>query len=124
MLARSIEIEARSRIMWGDSPASVMAFLQENGVGDKDASSLVATFQKERAKSIRESAVKKVLVGLLYLCVPAGAFVMFTISGDITAKFVALAFIAGLIGSWKVVDGVWMLLRPLSSGEDLATIEE
>jgi hypothetical protein len=110
--------------MWGDSPESVVAFLQENGVGDKDAFALVASFQIERASGVRNSALKRILIGVLFLCAPVGVFVMFTISGVINAKILALAGIAGLIGLWRVIDGTWMLMRPLSTSGDLANIEE
>jgi hypothetical protein len=124
MNARSAEIEARSRIMWGDSLESVLAFLEEHGFSDKDALEIIAGFQRERARGIRESAIKRILIGILLVLAPIGAYVWSVISGIVSAKLVGVAAFIGLVGLWRIVDGTWMLLRPQSTTGDVAHVEE
>ena len=55
MDAEKMKDEARAKIIWGETAESVVAYLQAQGLGDKEALALVVTLQRERAASIRMS---------------------------------------------------------------------
>src|SRR5262245_15184762 len=123
MNAKGAEIEARSRIMWGDAPESVLAFLREHGFGDQEALAILARFQQERARGIRESAIKRILIGVLLVLAPIGTYAWCVISGVINTKLVGVSAFVGLVGLWRIVDGTWMLLRPSAATGDMANIK-
>jgi hypothetical protein len=117
-------IEARAKIIWGESKESVSAFLQTHGFGEQDTLSLLAEFDQERATAIRSSGIKKLTMGALLVPIPVIAYLVFMAMGVILMKIFAITIVAGLFGLWKVIDGISMIMAPGSERGDLSSLSD
>jgi hypothetical protein len=115
-----IAVEARAKIIWGEPPAKVFVYLQEKGVGDKDAQTLLAELLRERASTIRHDGMKKIWVGSLLLALPIGYYFIALAMGVIYLKLFAGLLVAGAFGLWRLSTGVSMVLKPGSTTGDLS----
>jgi hypothetical protein len=114
--------EARARIIWGESSSSVRNFLTTNGVSDIDADAKIKGFIAERNAEIRRIGLA-LIVGatvIIFLCLKQTTVAMFYSTG----KGVALSFLGGLYGIWKLVKGIFWLVRPQSEEESITEISE
>jgi len=114
--------EARARIIWGESSSSVRNFLTTNGVSDIDADAKIKGFIAERNAEIRRIGLA-LIVGatvIIFLCLKQTTVAMFYSTG----KGVALSFLGGLYGIWKLVKGIFYLVRPQSEEESITEISE
>src|SRR5688500_16991037 len=69
--------EAKSKIMWGDDPQMVMAFLRGNGFSAQEAKDAVNELVNERAKTVRAEGLAKLIRGGALMCVPVFALIGF-----------------------------------------------
>ena len=116
-------IDARAKIIWGESPEKVLAFLQSKSVGDKDAFELIEELMKERADSIRDDGVKKAWVGVLFVLAPIVYYFVSMFIGYWSMKFFAALIVLGAVGLAKITSGLSMVLRPRAVTGDLANAE-
>src|SRR5438067_1197483 len=117
--------EARARIIWGDSSSSVRDFLISNGISDSIADTKLREFGIERNRELRKIGLRKVLLGIV-LIAPAGitlfvAFFHGTASSGII-KALAVVFLAGCYGLWKLVKGIIYLVRPQTEHKSIPDI--
>lgn len=76
-MLRSLAIEARAKLIWGDRPSDVRQWLSTRGVTDEQIEVIVRHAMCERARTIRGMGLKDVLIGLplslggTFLCVAA-----------------------------------------------------
>jgi hypothetical protein len=118
-----IVIDARAKIIWGESPEKVLTFLQSKGVGDKEAFGLIEELQKERAASIRADGIKKTWVGVLFVLAPVAYYFASMYIGYWSLKFFAALIVLGAVGLAKITNGLSMVLRPRAVTGDLANAE-
>ena len=118
------KIEARAKMIWGESRESVAALLQANGFGEKDIAVMLAEFDQERATAIRSSGIKKLTTGALLVPIPVVAYLVFMAIGVIYIKIFAATIVAGAFGLWKVIDGISMIVTPGSERGDLANLSD
>ena len=71
------EIEARSKIFWGDEPKDVVQFLMMNGFSHEDASVSVRAMFQERASALQGIGVRKTVTGIALMTVPIVAILIF-----------------------------------------------
>jgi hypothetical protein len=122
--------EARARIIWGEAPSSVRAFLISNGVPDTVADAKIKEFNIERNREIRGIGLRRILIGLALL---GGAGITFYLSfggwhghgwhGHVNGRELAVAVIAGIYGFWKLVNGIFDLLVPRSEHDSIPDME-
>src|SRR5262249_37308753 len=108
------EQQARSKICWGDAPEEVTKFLRMQGVSIEEASSLVDSLFRERVATLRGIGIRKIVTGILLMCVPVVAFLIFTHMGVLPLKLFAITIMVGLWGGWMFLKGMFMLLAPKS----------
>ena len=113
-------IDARAKIIWGESPAKVLAFLQSKSVGDKDAFELIEELMKERAASIRAEGLKKTWIGVLLVLAPVVYYYATRFLGHWSLEFFAALIVLGAVGLAKITKGLSMVLRPRAVTGDLA----
>ena len=118
-----IVVDARAKIVWGESPEKVLAFLQSKSVGDKDAFELIEELQKERAASIRADGIKKTWIGVLFVLAPVAYYFASMLIGYWSMKFFAALIVLGAVGLVKITNGLSMILRPRAITGDLANAE-
>jgi hypothetical protein len=122
-----IMTDARARIVWGESPQSVLESLVSKGVSIDAASKKVQEFELERNQELRRIGVRNILEGgvlaaaasvALYL----GLRVSSATSGII--RVLAIVLLAGIYGFWKLIKGIVYVLRPQSEHKSIPDIEQ
>lgn len=122
-------VEARAKIIWGEEPSSVHAFLTSNGMSDAEAKSRIQEFVTERNQEIRKIGVRGTCLGLIIICVVAFGlwYELEHPSRRFRAKqggvMVCLG-LAGLYGFWKIIDGLFHLLRPQADTRSIPDMTE
>lgn len=114
------ESEARAKIFWGDSREDVVKFLMLHSVNAQEATALVAEMFKERLATIRSSGIRKIVIGVLLMCVPVAAWFIFASIGVIPLKIFAVTVVVGLWGGWMVMKGTFMVASPKTEAGDVA----
>lgn len=116
-----VAVEARAKIMWGESPDKVRDFLMSKHVGEKDAAVLLEEIVAERAASIRSDGIRKIGWGSAFVAAPiAYYFVTHLWIGYWSYKFFAVLIVLAAIGLAKLTSGISMVLRPRAVRGDLA----
>lgn len=105
----ALVVEARAKVTWGESSESVFAYLQSQGLGDKEALPLLEMLLAERAAQIRADGFKKLMLGLGLIAIPCVAYFKFYLTGVISLRPFSATIVLGLWGVWKVIDGFWRI---------------
>jgi len=113
------EVEARAKILWGDPPGEVIAYLVIQGFSREEGSSLVQELFQERAATIRGDGIKKIVTGIGLMCVPIVAFVIFMIIRVIYVTVFGFTILAGFWGAWTVIKGISMVVSPKTQPGDV-----
>jgi hypothetical protein len=113
------KLEAKARIMWGDPPMQVLAYLRSQGYGKEESSVLVDELVQERAATLRGKGIINIIGGSILICLPVGAIVVLRNEGYINSKLVGIMFLLGVYGIYLVVKGVLMLMAPKSISGDV-----
>lgn len=116
----AVVIDARAKIIWGESPEKVRMFLQAQGVGDQEALALIEACIKERAASIREDGIKKAWAGALFVLAPVAYYYGSQAIGFWSLKLFAGLIVLGAVGAAKITNGLSLALRPRATKGDLA----
>jgi hypothetical protein len=129
MNSSQAETEARAKIIWGESPESVMVFLRSEGHSPYEAQELVESFLQERQDSLRQEGFKKLAWGAsLFIAALVAGFVVLEILPnnhiETSGKIVGMIFLLGAYGAWKLIDGAMLILSPGSTRGDLANRDE
>jgi len=127
MTAEQAITEARARIIWGDSVASVRDYLISNGFSISDADAKLAEFTQERNRELRQIGFRNLIVGILLTGVAGVALLLILPHGYLGSGFVklsALILMAGCYGLWKLVRGIAYLVRPQSEHKSIPDIEQ
>ena len=114
------EMEARSKIMWGDSPEDVTKFLMMQGISFEEAPILVEAMVQERMSLLRGIGFRKILIAVPMMCVPVVAFIFFSGTGIFPLKTLGAAVGVGLWGAYIFLKGSLILLAPRSEPGDIA----
>jgi len=122
--------EARARIIWGEAPASVRYFMTSNGISPAEADAELQRFIHERNIEIRNIGARNVVIGAGVI-VGSGVllYLVFSHPGAITpnvsrAKGLGGVGVAGLYGVWKLIKGIFYLVRPQSEHESITEIPD
>ncbi|HSY74366.1 MAG TPA: hypothetical protein VK810_02760 [Dongiaceae bacterium] len=121
-------LEARARVIWGESPSSVRDFLTSNGIPKTEATAKIKEFYAERNKEIRKINLKKILIEFTLL--GASAFMLYNsfygsfakVLGSVRPGGFSVGILAGCYGFWKLVSGITCLVRPQLENESIAEI--
>lgn len=114
------EMEARSKIMWGDPPEDVTKFLMMQGISYEEATVLVEAMVQERMSMLRGIGFRKILIAVPMMCVPVVAFIYFSGTGFFPLKTLGAAVGVGLWGAYIFLKGSLILLAPRSEPGDIA----
>ncbi len=130
MKREQLVVEARAKIIWGEPAASVRHFLITNGFSEAEAEAEISRHQRERYGSIRRQGIAAIIVGLPLLVIGV-VLAQHVVHCDTTAigapstralqGELAIALIAGGYGLWKLVNGIFALVKP--SSEDRSITE-
>ncbi len=112
------EIEARAKILWGDSPEEVIKFLMIGGFSCQEASDKVRVLFKERLAEIRANGIVKILTGIFVAVGAATSFLFLVKIGFLSIWLLASAGIACVSGLWMILIGIFKILAPKSEHGD------
>jgi len=123
-------VEARAKIIWGEEPLSVRAYLTSNGMSAADADAKIAELTHERNAEIRGLGIRNILIGAVILVV--GGLLLYwthatanTPMGRVrTGKGTVGVVIVMLFGLWKLVYGVISAVSPKSEHRSIPDMEE
>jgi uncharacterized protein YjeT (DUF2065 family) len=129
MVAKSPTLEARARIIWGESSLSVHDFLTSNGISAAEADSKIMEYQHERNAEIRKIGVRSILIGLLVLVLSTFTLYVFAWPLDrgsiaLANRGIAVIGVVWLYGVWKLVIGLVYLIYPKSVRKSVSDVGE
>lgn len=114
------EFEAKAKIFWGDPRSQVIGYLMTQGYEAQEAAALVKTMLKERASTVRRKGLRKTMIGIAMIALPAMAVVGSLMVGFLSLTIIGLTGAVGLWGLWNVFDGLVLFFSPGSEGGDVA----
>ena len=124
-------IEARARVIWGEELSSVREFLTSNGMSGADADAKIKEFNLERIREIRGIGLKNTVIGaavlgasviIIYLYINYGH--SHAGVGRGSARVLGFPVLAAFYGFWKLMKGLFCLLRPQSEHESISDMDE
>ncbi len=124
MNTESIIRDARAKVIWGEARQDVLDHLQRSGLGDKDANEILDVLFRERSADVRKTGIRKVVIGAFWIAVLIGYLAVAGLIGLIELKLLALAIVGAIVGAWKVIEGIGMIIRPSSESGDLSNLSE
>ena len=111
--------EARAKMLWGDKPLQVLAYLLSQGFTREDASELVKEFLAERTRIIRWKGIKYVAIGIVLFLVPAITLAVAFFDNHIpNLRAVGVWVVIGLAGVSLLIKGIFILISPGSTSGD------
>jgi hypothetical protein len=117
--------DGRARITWGESRSSTRAFLISNGMSEDDAEAKIEEWVLERNAEIRRLGIRSTLIGCLFVGV-SGILLCFLLGEPgVTigvGRACAFLILAALYGVWKLVNGIYWLVRPKSEERSIPDI--
>jgi hypothetical protein len=121
--------EARAKIIWGESPASVRDDLVSHGLSSAEADAKIKEFKAERNATIRKVGLKSTIVGtVLVLATGWICYVCFKNSkfqwNRYAVRNIATIVLVGLYGCWKLFNGIIYLVRPQSEDKSITEIPD
>ena len=127
---KSLLIEARAKIIWGEAAESVREFLISNGMSGPEADGQIKAFKLERNREIRKMGIKNTLIGAGLMTV-SGITIpcLLTIPPNYgyrldAGRGVAILVLVGLYGLWKLTNGIIHLVRPQSEHQSITDLSE
>jgi len=120
-LIEQARVEARAKVIWGESPKKVIFFLRTKGVTMEEAIQITDEAFAERTAEIRAQSVKQVILGIVLLFVPVGGYLIYSAIGgfSILAMLIfGISCAAGLYGIYCIVSGLWTLFVPADEEEE------
>jgi len=120
MWKEQLQSEARAKIFWGESKENVTAYLQSQGLRDEEIRPLMESILQERASSVKSTARKNILLGIGLILVPIITYFVLLQSPVFPVKLFAVTVLVGLIGGWKLVQGIIHLSNPDLQKSDLS----
>ncbi len=123
-LPENVAVEARAKLMWGESPEKVRAFLEAKGVHRAEAEVLIEEVMVERAGDIRRHGTMWVVFGGFSAIAPVTYYFTARAYGVMEFKFFGGLSVLGVCGLYKFFDGLAMVLRPRSYKADLSKLGE
>ncbi len=117
MTPANVIVEARAKIIWGEEPSSVHAFLTLNGMPIADADRTIQELVTERNKEVKEMGVRGTCIGAAIICAVV-IIIWYELEHPSKlfpakqGKAMYLMFLVGLYGIWRLIGGLFRLLRP------------
>ncbi|MGJ8652377.1 MAG: hypothetical protein ACSHX8_03805 [Opitutaceae bacterium] len=113
--------EARCKIIWGDEPESVKAFLQEKNLSNEQADGVVQTLLEERHSTVKKNGIRKLSKALILLIILGALLYLQLVNADQLSAYQIRKFsgaalgltVAGFLWNlWIGTDALFEILNP------------
>ena len=95
-------------VLWGDPKEEIYEIMEIRNMSKILTEALYERAMKVRVRLVRDAAMKKAGVGLIYSVVSVGTFcLIFFGLGMIPKILVAICFFFLMLGCWKITDGIF-----------------
>jgi hypothetical protein len=108
------EKEARAKMMCGESMQQVAAYLTVQGFSRTEAAELAKKLFHERTSIVRSNGIKKIIVGIVLICVPVLAYFLIETTGRIRIRLTLVCYGIGIYGAYLLVCGIINIVVPNS----------
>ncbi len=129
MKPEQVIVEARARILWGESAASVREWLISNGLSVTEADGKIKEFTAERVTELRRLGIKNMVIGVAIWA--GGTLTLYplfryfdSLSHIRRPVFIGLFGVVGFCGLWRLIRGIGYLARPRSEERSLTELSE
>ncbi|HYF48098.1 MAG TPA: hypothetical protein VEJ63_01735 [Planctomycetota bacterium] len=120
--AESAIWEGRARIMWGESPEEVSAWMQSQGVEAQRADDVIQLALQERSAEARRRGMIQLFMGIGIVAVCGGVLYFLVVGYGALSKttgagsrgpgaLAGVLFLGVLYGLWQLIDGIMLLVR-------------
>ena len=103
---KSVVIEARARVIWGDRVSDVGEWMVEQGVDPQAVEEILAPCLRERAAEVRRIGVRDLMVGIPLVVLGVGAFVAVSRYHIRAGRLLGVPVLAVVYGVWRIVKGL------------------
>jgi len=129
MNPNNVIVEAKARIIWGEKPSSIHAFLTSNGMSTTDADRTIQELITERNQEVRKIGVRGTCIGAVIICaVVIDIWYNFDHPSELfpsrQGRAMFLMYFLGLYGIWRLIGGLFHLLRPQLETQSISEITE
>lgn len=114
------EMEARAKVSWGDSREDVYKYLIFQRYTPEDAEELLSVLYDDRAKVVRATGIRKMVIGIGLICVPIISLLIMLKIGFIFMKLLAFPVMVGMYGCWQLITGFVAFIAPKMEDGDVA----
>lgn len=116
-------IEARAKVIWGESPESVFSYLQAKGLGDKEAGELLSALLGERVAHIRRDGFRRLATGCAFMICPVVGYFVYR-AGTLSHKAFSATLVLGAWGLWKAIHGLWTVLGARKQRGEISNLSD
>ena len=109
-LIEQARVEARAKVIWGESPKKVIFFLRTRGISMEEAVQITDAAFAERAAEQRATSIKQIIIGVVMLFVPVGGYLIYAaiVGFSILGMLIFdISCVAGLYGLYCIITGIW-----------------
>lgn len=108
-------------MIWGESREAVYSYLRTQGLPPPEAKELLAALEAERAREVRASGLRKIVLGAALMIAPVAFWILSELTiGRIYLYPLAAAIIGACYGISKFIDGIRAVAAPKSDSSDLS----
>jgi len=114
-LVEQAKVEARAKVIWGESPKQVVFFLRTRGVSLEEAIAITEEAFAERKAEVRAQGIKQICLGIALLFLPLGGYLIYSIFGSLSILSMVvfgLTCAGGVYGLYCIINGLWALVVP------------
>ena len=103
---------ARAKIIWGESPKNVFAWLIEKGMDSRQANEHIEAFVRERAMEVRRDGLRELVTGIVIGLVGLvlGIFLYGHSSSLVMVRWSGLVILVFCFSVWMMVKGIGKLI--------------
>jgi hypothetical protein len=103
--------EARAKIIWGEAPQSIAAWLRSHGIDDRRIQEVLGAAMRERDTEIRRQGSHELVIGILITAVSGGLMLLMGSSNMRSSRIFILFFAGFVYGSYRLASGAVLLAK-------------
>lgn len=107
---KALIVEARAKIIWGESSDQVREWLVAKGFTNAQSDEILRQTLSERAREVRRRGTREILTGAFAVALASAIFVSLYPAGFFRRRVLLLACLVLAYGVWHLLKGVGKVL--------------